>query len=72
MFFSVTLCPSQVKKINKSLEYMTNYPDNEKLARTPYCAPWAREIAIKCDVSFLVSWFFDDEEIEKTDEEELF
>ena len=57
---------------NKSLEDKMNYSDNETLVRGTYSAPWTRVIALKCDVSFLVSWFFDDDDIEPTDEDELF
>ena len=53
---------------------MMKYSDKETPLRDKYCAPLTRAIAIKCDVSFLVSFpfFLEEEDLEQTEEEELF
>lgn len=52
---------------------LMNFSNEKASPRDPYCAPWTRVTDLRCDLSFLVSYpFFVEEDIESTDEDELF
>ena len=53
---------------------LMNHSDEKASSRNEYCTPWTRVTALRCDLSFLVSYpfFFEEDDIEPTDEDELF